>query len=128
MFHTLSRSAAALALSVALVPAMAHAASADVVGIETTAHGVVLSSTLPHCTEEDGGPIVPCTWNVGPGVDGNGRGLAYVVLDHSGTDRSFDYVWPSDPRRNGWHWSRTDADCIARVGHYRCPDGAHGRG
>lgn len=31
--------------------------------------------TMPHCANEDGsGGPRPCTWNVGPGPDGNGYG------------------------------------------------------
>lgn len=126
--------AVAAALTAGMIPNGAHAAtsgspaamSGDLAGIETTAHGVVVSSSLPHCLYEDGGPVVPCTWNVGPGTDGNGRGLAYIVRDHRGVDSSFDYVWNTDPTRNGWHWSRVDNDCVVRAGRYRCPDGARG--
>ena len=37
-------------------------------------------TSLPHCANEDGsGGPRPCTWNVGPGVDGNGYGRALWV-------------------------------------------------
>lgn len=118
------------AMIVTAAPAPAAPASQsfsrDLPGIETTAHGVVLSSKLPHCAVEDGGPVVPCTWNVGSGKDGNGRGLSYVVRDHRGIDASFDYVWPRDPRGHGWHWSSVDSDCVVRGARYRCPDGDAG--
>ena len=37
--------------------------------------GWVHMSTLPHCRNEDGsGQRSACTWNLGPGIDGNGIG------------------------------------------------------
>jgi hypothetical protein len=41
--------------------------------------GYVHMSRLPHCEWEDGGENQPCTWNLGPGRDGNGKGLAYWI-------------------------------------------------
>jgi len=60
-------------------------------------HAVVQHSTLPHCHVEDGssGPL-PCTWNIGPGRDGNGRGLSYWVNRH----HHVVYVWRTDPTAN----------------------------
>jgi hypothetical protein len=64
---------------------------------------VVRYSSLPHCRVEDAsrGPV-PCTWNVGPGVDGNGVGLAFVSHDRE----AYRYVWPESlPANNsGWGW------------------------
>lgn len=113
------------------VPAAAHA---DLPGIETTRHGVVVSSYLPHCAVEDGtsGPV-PCTWNVGY-HDGNGRGISYIVLDNRGTDDSYDPVWDHSPTGNGWVWEggpRSTSDCTVKWfgDHWteRCPDGTRQR-
>lgn len=124
MHVNLARFAAvALALSGAGIVFAAMPAHADVRGIETTAHGVVLSSTLVHCTLEDGtGPQeLPCTWNVGTPQDGNGKGLSYIFTGHG-----VDYVWNSSPAKHGWHWSRVDNDCVVRAGHYKCANGDRG--
>lgn len=109
--------------------------------------GVVLHSSLPHCTHEDGsGGPRPCTWNVGRRVDGNGIGLAYKVR----RDMTVRYVWPEPPAVNGWRWvgERTARRlarlltrpserrstiawqrCVTRhhgtTTRVRCPDGAH---
>lgn len=62
---------------------------------------VVLHSSLPHCTDEDGGRGPrPCTWNVGRRIDGNGIGLAYKVR----RDMTVRHVWAESPAVNGWRW------------------------
>jgi hypothetical protein len=105
---------------------------------------VVRHSSLPHCRFEDGsGGPRPCTWNVGPRVDGNGIGLAYKVR----RDMSARYVWPRSPAVDGWRWVTVGEAhrlavratwlsgrrsvtawqrCVVRPGHtgrVRCPDG-----
>ena len=43
----------------------------------------VAYSVLPHCRHEDGsGQRSACTWNLGPGQDGNGIGRVYWVDMH----------------------------------------------
>lgn len=97
-----------LADAVALSAAEAH-------GIHTprltvSRHGVVQHTSLPHCAVEDGGPDLPCTWNVGPVQDGNGGGLSYWV----GRDQRVHYVWNLLPTVNRWRWvSRQLADALA---------------
>lgn len=108
-------------------------ARADVPGIETTSHGVVVSSTLPHCANEDGSgydQTFPCTWNVGSPKDGNGRGLAYVLTNDYDYRHSIDFVWAYSPVHNGWHWERTGhgpSDCVVKAGKAveKCADGRH---
>lgn len=135
--HPLRTFAVALAVSVvvavlaALAPVgIAHAAPA---GLTVTRHGVVTSSALPHCREEDGsGGPRPCTWNVGPGQDGNGYGLAYWVGRHGHVH----YIWATDPTASGrWSWvnrhgARTyhvTTRCAVRTAGHRpaikCPNG-----
>lgn len=86
------------------------------VGLDVSRHALVLHSVLPHCAVENGSttglPTVPCTWNVGPGQDGDGTGAAYWV----GRQYAVHYVWPNDPRINhpGRHWvTRELADALA---------------
>jgi hypothetical protein len=46
-------------------------------------HGWVHYSVLPHCKNEDGsGQRSACTWNLGPGVDGNGTGRTFWLDRH----------------------------------------------
>jgi hypothetical protein len=99
---------AALALAIASTATTADARPA---GLDVNKHGVVRSSTLPHCTVEDAsrGPV-PCTWNVGTGTDGNGVGLAYWV----GRNGATHYVWATTPRNERWAWVQEDlADALA---------------
>lgn len=79
----------ALALSVSEAHGTIHTARLDV-----NRHALVQRTTLPHCRYEDGsGQASACTWNVGPGRDGDGKGLAYWV----GHDDRAHYVWSTDP-------------------------------
>jgi hypothetical protein len=104
--------------------------------------GVVRFTSLPHCRVEDAsnGPV-PCTWNVGPRVDGNGVGLSFVAFDRE----AYRYVWPASPRVGSWYWVTRSAlanhlrvnypnrsawsECVARTRFadgavtVRCPDG-----
>lgn len=121
------------------LPAVAHAQQAQSTErphlrtVQTTAHGVVLYSTLPHCVNEDGPGLRQhvhrCTWNIGSPQDGNGRGLAYVVSRING-EPYFRYVWNHNPNRGGWHWvggPHSDSVCVVkRFGDRlvnRCPNG-----
>lgn len=130
--------AAATAGSILATPADAatsHAGGRLILGT----HRVVQRSTLPHCDAEDFPTVLPCTWNVGSSVDGNGRGLAYWA----DSSNRVHYVWASDPRHGAWHWvgkgwasaMRSDKTlaprrwkaCIIRVADttvIRCADGS----
>lgn len=121
------------ALFALVLPAAAHAGTPY---IETTRHGVVVSSTFPHCSTEDPSVVeIPCTWNVGPGVDGNGRGFAFILKQRTDHSVVVDYVWNYDPQRMGWRWEGLIhtphglrmSDCLIKAGvnHERCPDGNH---
>lgn len=107
---------AAAATTVVLTDAVALS-QADA-GIHTarlvvSRHGVVQRSSLEHCAVEDGGPTLPCTWNVGPVRDGDGGGLSYWV----GRDRRIHYVWNLLPTFGRWHWvGRQLADALAEGG------------
>lgn len=122
-----------------VLPAVAHADEGDTDTyvafangdqfMVVTPHRVVVSSTLRHCPLEDGGPRLrrfgPCTWNIG--LDGNGRGLAYVLFLYHG-ERHADYFWNHDPEVNGWHFLDESADCVVRHvasghGHLKCANG-----
>lgn len=127
------------ALAVAAVSVTAPA-SASPDGLVLSRHGVVRSSTLPHCHFEDGsGGRQPCTWNIGR-RDGDGQGLAYWV----GTRDRAHYVWATSPVTRQWRWVSSElADalaegggprddrrkwerCIVNVGpttYVKCPDG-----
>lgn len=91
-------------------PGRAYSAELAPAGITLDAHRVVLSSTLPSCTFEDGSRSVrPCTWNVNA-HDGNGRGLAYWI----GRAGRIHYVWAHSPIRHGWEWiSPADAHAMS---------------
>lgn len=104
----------ALAATAALV-ATAPVAHATPQGLDITKHGVVVSSSLPHCKFEDGsGGPRPCTWNIGHRADGNGIGLAYWIGKHGHTH----YVWATSPRTGEWRWvSREMADALAEGEH-----------
>lgn len=113
-----------------------QSAHGDTPGIETTHHGVVISSTLPHCVNEDGSGEhrhgAPCTWNIGS-TDGNGRGLAYVI-EGQHADRFFDYVWINRPTAQpGWVWDDAQeggySDCAINLARdlEHCPDGTFWR-
>jgi hypothetical protein len=83
-------------------------------------HGVVLSSSLPHCASEDGsGGATPCTWNVGARKDGNGSGVAYIVTG-APHHQHFRYVWGHRPVasfRVGYRWVGTGlADALTESG------------
>ena len=79
--------------------------------------GVVLHSSLPHCRFEDGsGGRRPCTWNVGPRVDGNGIGLAYKVR----RDMSVRYVWAASPAVDEWRWVGRSL-AYRLLGHFTSP-------
>jgi hypothetical protein len=89
-------------------------------GIDISDHGVVLSSTLPACTIENGssGPL-PCTWNVGTQQTG---GLSYWI----GTQGNYGYVWDTSPLAGypNRHWSTSRPRCYldsSGIGH--CPNG-----
>lgn len=131
----------ALALAGALTVGLANADRADAddggYRLETSRHGVVKFSDFPHCANEDGsGSTLPCTWNVGSPDDGNGQGLAFIVVRVLG-HKEFDYVWPTSPVGHGWHWVRSNdreltrySDCVVKAGkgYERCPDGHHDLG
>lgn len=109
--------------------ALSQRADAETGYIVTSAHGVVRTSTLPHCANDgyEKQPVMPCTWNVGYPLDGDGYGIAYILTDHDDGVR-IDYVWRYNPVRNGWHWERTGdgpSDCVVKAGkHYeRCAAG-----
>jgi len=71
-----------------------HPVSVTERSIQVGPHGVVIHSTLRHCRNEDGsGSHLPCTWNIGSPIDGNGRGLSYWIGVHHHTH----YVWPVNP-------------------------------
>lgn len=90
-----------------------------------TDRGIVMYSTLPHCRQEDGSGQrnQRCTWNIGPTIDGDGRGLAYwfghatqpIPGPIRGRDRVAHYVWRDDPTStNRWNWvSHRLADALA---------------
>jgi hypothetical protein len=113
-------------------------------GIVVDRHGVVVRSSLKHCKYEDGsGGKLPCTWNIGRKVDGNGEGLAYWISKRGHTH----YVWAVDPVRYNvgpplhWvssgladalaegpnpAWAREWEQCVTRGTTHRlviCPDG-----
>lgn len=107
---------ATLAILVVVVDLVALSVSEARAGIHTSRlwvsdHGIVQRSTLPHCfTDDPESSDPPCTWNIGPGSDGDGHGLAYWVS----RDHRTHYVWTTDPRGDGWRWvSQPLADALA---------------
>lgn len=121
--HFLIVGALLVVIGLNLTATHANATSPDV-GFTLTHHGVLVSSTLPHCEQEDGsgpGPL-PCSWNFEPqsSPDGNGRGLAYWI----GTQRVIHYVWRHDPTNRPtpnhpqWRWlTSAQADAFAEGGY-----------
>ena len=137
------RSFTLAAVIVALVAAMApcaHAAKSRTVaggGLTLAPHAVVVSSSLPHCRQEDGSgkrQAFPCSWNIGPDQDGNGIGAAYWI----GRNHATHYVWSTDPTAghparawvDSWwaDWTDTSTRCWVREGAREtvigCPDGS----
>jgi hypothetical protein len=75
---------------------------------------IVAHESLPHCRYEDGsGQRSACTWNLGPRIDGNGIGLAYVVR----RDDTARYVWRISPRVDAWYWVTRSAALTAHLRH-----------
>jgi hypothetical protein len=75
---------------------------------------IVAHESLPHCRYEDGsGQASACTWNLGPRIDGNGVGLAYIVR----RDDTARYVWPSNPRVDSWYWVTRSAALTVHLRH-----------
>lgn len=69
-------------------------AGIDTRRLTVTDRGLVTHSTLPHCVNDDPeSSDPPCTWNIGPGRDGDGRGLAYWVS----RNHHAHYVWRTNP-------------------------------
>lgn len=87
-------------LADALALSQADAAGIHTARLTVSEKGVVQHSSLPHCAVEDGGPDLPCTWNVGPTDDGNSGGLSYWV----GRDQRIHYVWNLLPNTGHWRW------------------------
>ena len=137
--RSLTLTAVVVALVAAVAPA-AHAAGTRTVaegGLTLARHAVVVSSSLPHCRNEDGSgrrQALPCTWNIGNRQDGNGIGAAYWIGRHHATH----YVWATDPTAghpartwvDPWwaDWTETSTRCWMREGArgtvIGCPDGS----
>jgi hypothetical protein len=67
-------------------------------GVIVSPHAVPRYVNIPACKAEDGGPVLPCAWNiVADQSTGDGEGLAYWV-DRQDRVR---YVWRY-PAVNGW--------------------------